>query len=242
MTVVAVVAESVLPPLSWAPPHPQYHLQMVFFIVVLVVPVLVGLARVPRGRLVALAFLLGNAGLSAFRYTRYPSGLDDELRWMTDRKKSWLVGLFAVLAFVQTLAYYVYLRDDPGNYNGAGAGGDQVAYIDLAQQILHGTWTGAVHYMPGLPAGHRRGPGDHGRSTARHRADSGRALRAPGDLRGPPGHARLRRRRCGVGGGGGRVESGARLLRRPGADRVSDLGGAPGAGGRHLRLVTSGLA
>ena len=32
------------------------------------------------------------------------------------------------------------------------AGGDQVAYIDLGQQILHGTWEGAVHYMPGLPA------------------------------------------------------------------------------------------
>jgi 4-amino-4-deoxy-L-arabinose transferase-like glycosyltransferase len=63
-----------------------------------------------------------------------------------------LVALFAVVAFAQTLAYYVYLRDDPGNYNGAGAQGDQVAYIDLAQQILHGTWQGAVHYMPGLPA------------------------------------------------------------------------------------------
>ena len=25
----------------------------------------------PRGRLVALAFLIANAGLSAFRYTRY---------------------------------------------------------------------------------------------------------------------------------------------------------------------------
>ncbi len=62
------------------------------------------------------------------------------------------MGAFAVLAFAQTLAYYVYLRDDPGNYNGAGAQGDQVAYIDLAQQILHGTWQGAVHYMPGLPA------------------------------------------------------------------------------------------
>jgi hypothetical protein len=72
MTVVAVVGESVLPPLSWAPPHPQYHLQMVFVIVALVVPVLIGLARVPRGRLVALAFLLANASLSAFRYTRYP--------------------------------------------------------------------------------------------------------------------------------------------------------------------------
>jgi 4-amino-4-deoxy-L-arabinose transferase-like glycosyltransferase len=67
-------------------------------------------------------------------------------------RRSWLVGLFALLAFAQTLAYYVYLRDDPGNYNGAGAQGDQVAYIDLAQQILHGTWQGAVHYMPGLPA------------------------------------------------------------------------------------------
>jgi len=72
ITVVAVVGESVFPPLSWAPPHPQYHLQMVFFIVVLVVPILMGLAHVPRGRLLALAFLIGNAGLSAFRYTRYP--------------------------------------------------------------------------------------------------------------------------------------------------------------------------
>jgi hypothetical protein len=67
-------------------------------------------------------------------------------------RRSWLVGASAVLAFAQTLAYYVYLRDDPGNYNGAGAQGDQVAYIDLAQQALHGTWQGAVHYMPGLPA------------------------------------------------------------------------------------------
>src|SRR5216683_2785068 len=63
-----------------------------------------------------------------------------------------LLGVFGFIAFAQTLAYYVYLRDDPGNYNGAGASGDQVAYIDLAQQVLHGTWQGAVHYMPGLPA------------------------------------------------------------------------------------------
>src|SRR5216683_5184429 len=67
-------------------------------------------------------------------------------------RRALLVGVFAPIAFAQTLAYYVYLRDDPGNYNGAGAQGDQVAYIDLAQQILHGTWQGAVHYMPGLPA------------------------------------------------------------------------------------------
>src|SRR5437660_11486304 len=68
------------------------------------------------------------------------------------QRRSWLIVVFAALAFAQTLAYYLYLRDDPGNYNGAGAQGDQVAYIDLAQQILHGTWQGAVHYMPGLPA------------------------------------------------------------------------------------------
>jgi hypothetical protein len=72
MVVVAVVGETVLPPLSWAPPHPQYHLQMVLPIVVLLVPILLTLARVPRGRLFSLAFLLSNAALSAFRYTRYP--------------------------------------------------------------------------------------------------------------------------------------------------------------------------
>jgi hypothetical protein len=72
MVVIAVLGESVLPPLSWAPPHPQYHLQMVLPIAVLLVPLLLALARVPRGRLLALAFLIGNAGLSAFRYTRYP--------------------------------------------------------------------------------------------------------------------------------------------------------------------------
>jgi len=72
LAMVAVVAETVLPPLSWAPPHPQYHLQLVLPIVALVVPVLVGLARMPRGRLLVLAFFVGNAGLSAFRYTRYP--------------------------------------------------------------------------------------------------------------------------------------------------------------------------
>jgi hypothetical protein len=69
---VAVVGETVLPPLSWAPPHPQYHLQLVLPIVTLTVPVLMGLARLPRGRLLAAAFLIGNAGLSALRYTRYP--------------------------------------------------------------------------------------------------------------------------------------------------------------------------
>jgi hypothetical protein len=68
----AVIGETVLPPLSWAPPHPQYHLQLMLPIVALSVPVLMGLARVPRGRLLAAAFLIGNAALSALRYTRYP--------------------------------------------------------------------------------------------------------------------------------------------------------------------------
>ena len=71
IAVAAVGAQSVLPPLTWAPPHPQYHLQLVFPIVMLVVPILVALMGMPRGRLVALAFLIANAGLSAFRYTRY---------------------------------------------------------------------------------------------------------------------------------------------------------------------------
>jgi 4-amino-4-deoxy-L-arabinose transferase-like glycosyltransferase len=66
-------------------------------------------------------------------------------------RRSWLIGLFALLALAQTLAYYVYLLNDPGNYNGAGAQGDQVAYIGLAQQLLQGGWSGAMHYMPGLP-------------------------------------------------------------------------------------------
>src|SRR5690348_8458851 len=66
-------------------------------------------------------------------------------------RRTWLISAFALLAFAQTLAYYVYLRDDPGNYNGAGAQGDQVEYIGLAQQLLQGGWSGAMHYMPGLP-------------------------------------------------------------------------------------------
>ena len=72
MLSLAVVAESMLPPLSWAPPHPQYHLQMVYPISLLLVPVLMALARMPRGRLLALEFFIANACLSAFRYTRYP--------------------------------------------------------------------------------------------------------------------------------------------------------------------------
>ena len=61
-----------LPPLSWAPPHPQYHLQLLLLVIVAAVPVLVALAREPRGRLLATGFFVANAALSAFRYTRYP--------------------------------------------------------------------------------------------------------------------------------------------------------------------------
>jgi hypothetical protein len=71
MVAVAALAETVLPPLSWAPPHPQYHLQLILLVLILVVPTLVALTRTPRGRLVAIGFLIGNAALSAFRYTRY---------------------------------------------------------------------------------------------------------------------------------------------------------------------------
>ncbi|MBV9358526.1 MAG: hypothetical protein JO023_23695, partial [Chloroflexi bacterium] len=67
------------------------------------------------------------------------------------RQRAFLVALFAVLAFAQTLVYAAYLRNDPGNYNGAGANGDQVAYLGLAQDILHGQWVGDEHYMPGEP-------------------------------------------------------------------------------------------
>jgi hypothetical protein len=69
---VAIAAESVLPPLTWAPPHPQYHVALVLPIVILLVPALLALVRLPRGRWLAFGFLLAEASLSAFRYTRYP--------------------------------------------------------------------------------------------------------------------------------------------------------------------------
>jgi hypothetical protein len=72
LVALAVVAETVAPPLSWAPPHPQYHLQLVLSIVIVLVPMLLALARMPRGRLLAGAFLAGSAVLSVLRYTRYP--------------------------------------------------------------------------------------------------------------------------------------------------------------------------
>lgn len=60
--------------------------------------------------------------------------------------------LLCCIAIAQTLVYYAYLREDPGNYNGAGAFGDQVEYIELAHQIQRGEWLGHGHYMPLYPA------------------------------------------------------------------------------------------
>ena len=67
----AIIAESLLPPLTWAPPHPQYHVALVLPMVVLLTPILLALLRIPRARLVTLGFFVMNAALSAFRYTRY---------------------------------------------------------------------------------------------------------------------------------------------------------------------------
>jgi len=72
MVALAAVGETVLPPLSWAPPHPQYHLQLIVAVVVLLVPLLAALLRSTRGQLLAGVFFFGNLALSAFRYTRYP--------------------------------------------------------------------------------------------------------------------------------------------------------------------------
>ena len=48
------------------------HLQLVLPIVIVLMPMLLALARMPRGRLLAGAFLAGSAVLSVLRYTRYP--------------------------------------------------------------------------------------------------------------------------------------------------------------------------
>jgi len=69
---IAIAAESVLPPLTWAPPHPQYHVALVLPVVILLVPPLLALMRMRRGRWLAFGYLLADAALSAFRYTRYP--------------------------------------------------------------------------------------------------------------------------------------------------------------------------
>jgi hypothetical protein len=72
MVALAALGQTLLPPLSWAPPHPQYHLQLIVPIVIVIVPVLAALLSLPRGLLIVGGFFAANAALSAFRYTRYP--------------------------------------------------------------------------------------------------------------------------------------------------------------------------
>jgi hypothetical protein len=67
----AAVAESVVPPLSWAPPHPQYHLQTLLAVLIVFVPVLAAVLRAARGQWLVGAFFAANLVLSALRYTRY---------------------------------------------------------------------------------------------------------------------------------------------------------------------------
>ena len=68
---IAAFAESALPPLSWAPPHPQYHLGTFLAVMIVAVPVLSALVRIDRARLLVGGFFVANAILSAVRYTRY---------------------------------------------------------------------------------------------------------------------------------------------------------------------------
>jgi hypothetical protein len=70
-TAGSALAMSVLPPLSWAPAHPQYHLHVLLPVTLLAVPILAALLPSPRGRVLVVGFFLANTALSAFRYTRY---------------------------------------------------------------------------------------------------------------------------------------------------------------------------
>jgi hypothetical protein len=70
-TAGAALATSVLPPLSWAPAHPQYHLHTLLPVILMAVPILAALLPLSRGRVLLVGFFLANAALSAFRYTRY---------------------------------------------------------------------------------------------------------------------------------------------------------------------------
>jgi hypothetical protein len=69
---IASLSVTVLPPLSWAPAHPQYHLHSLAGVAIIAAPLLASLAAATRGQWYVIAFLIGNAALSAFRYTRYP--------------------------------------------------------------------------------------------------------------------------------------------------------------------------
>jgi hypothetical protein len=63
---------TVLPPLSWAPPHAEYHAQLMLPVALVAAPVLVALWESLPGRRVVKLVLVAEALLSAFRYTRYP--------------------------------------------------------------------------------------------------------------------------------------------------------------------------
>jgi hypothetical protein len=67
----AALATSVLPPLSWAPAHPQYHLHTLLPVILVAAPILAALLPFSRGRALLVGFFLADAALSAFRYTRY---------------------------------------------------------------------------------------------------------------------------------------------------------------------------
>jgi uncharacterized membrane protein len=68
----AAFAMSVVPPLSWAPPHPQYHLNMLLPVAIVLAATLGALFDLGRGRLAVGLACAASAALSAFRYTRYP--------------------------------------------------------------------------------------------------------------------------------------------------------------------------
>lgn len=68
---LAGVLLSAVPPLTWAPPHPQYHLAWAMPFSILGGLLLAASLRVSTGQWVAGALALVYAGLSAFRYTRY---------------------------------------------------------------------------------------------------------------------------------------------------------------------------
>ncbi|MBI4494295.1 MAG: hypothetical protein HY690_16030 [Chloroflexi bacterium] len=67
----AALATSALPPLTWAPAYPQYHLHTVLPVAVVTIPILGALARSWRGSTLVALFWLANAAFSLLRYTRY---------------------------------------------------------------------------------------------------------------------------------------------------------------------------
>lgn len=69
---IAVLGVTVLPPLAWAPAHPQYHLHSLAGVTIVIVPLLAALQSQGISRLLFNGFVIGSALLSAVRYTRYP--------------------------------------------------------------------------------------------------------------------------------------------------------------------------